>query len=76
VPEREPVRLQIAFEGGQIVPALVEADAADALARALADGAAVFDLETEDGLYTVALAKVVFVRRASRETRIGFGANA
>ena len=33
----------------------------------------VFDLETEDETYVVALRKVVYVRRTSREMHIGFG---
>ena len=69
------VKLQIAFEGGQIVAALVPSAAADGLAKAMANGDAVFDLETEDGTYLVALGKVVYVRRSSRETHIGFGAS-
>jgi hypothetical protein len=59
--QNDRVRVQIAFEGGQIVAALVAPAAAD------------FDLETEDGTYLVALGKVVYVKRSSRETHIGFG---
>jgi hypothetical protein len=36
----------------------------------------VFELEAEDGTYVLALAKVVYVRRSDRETRIGFAASA
>lgn len=70
------IKLQIAFEGGQIVAAVVKPEAADGLASALANGAAVFDLETEEDTYVVAIAKVVYVRRSSRETHIGFGVSA
>lgn len=70
----EHVRLQVAFEGGQIVAALVPPAAADGLAAALANEDAVFELETEDGRYVLALGKVVYVKRSSRETHIGFGA--
>jgi hypothetical protein len=69
------IKLQIAFEGGQIVAALVPSAAADGLAKAMANGDAVFDLESEDGTYLVAIGKVVYVRRFSRETHIGFGAS-
>jgi hypothetical protein len=72
--EDSRVRVQIAFEGGQIVAELVSEAAADGLAAALEKEEAVFDLETEDGTYFVALAKVVYVKRSSRETHIGFGA--
>jgi hypothetical protein len=68
------VRVQIAFEGGQIVAALVAPSAADGLQAALDKEEAVFDLETEDGAYLLALGKVVYVKRFARETHIGFGA--
>jgi hypothetical protein len=70
------VSIQIAFEGGQTVGANVSAKTADALAAALASSEAVFELEAEDGTYVLALAKVVYVRRSDRETRIGFAASA
>jgi hypothetical protein len=70
------VRLDIAFEGGQIVGGNVSAEAADGFRTALAGDDLVFDLETEDGTYVIALRKVVYVRRTARETHIGFGARA
>jgi hypothetical protein len=70
------VRLDIAFEGGQIVGGNVSGEIADGLRSALAGDDVVYDLETDDGTYIIALRKVVFVRRTSRETHIGFGAGA
>jgi hypothetical protein len=70
------VRLDIAFEGGQIVGGNVSAETADGFRSALAGDELVFDLETEEGTYVIALRKVVYVRRTSRETHIGFGATA
>jgi hypothetical protein len=67
------VRLDIAFEGGQIVGGNVSAEQADGFRSALAGDELVYDLETEDGTYVIALRKVVYVRRTSRETHIGFG---
>ncbi len=70
----ERVRLEIAFAGGQTIGALVTSAAADGLARALAagpDGA--FELEMEDGTYVIPLRAVMYVKRFSRETQIGFG---
>lgn len=72
----EQVRVEIAFEGGQIVGGLVPAESVDRLRQALAAEEAVFDLETEDGTYVLALKKLVYVKRSARETRIGFGAAA
>lgn len=70
------VRLDIAFEGGQIVGGSVSAATADGFRAALAGDELVFDLETEDGTYVIALRKVVYVRRTSREMHIGFGPSA
>ena len=70
----ERVRIEIGFDGGQIMSALVEARDADRLEQALGgseDGA--LGLEVEDGRYTVALRRVVYVKRFAREGRVGFG---
>lgn len=68
------IRLELAFEGGQIVGALVTAAAADELQKALgADTAGTFELESDDGAYILPLARLVYVKRYSRETTIGFG---
>ena len=69
----ERVRIEIAFDGGQIMGASVTLSAADELERALGDGRdAAVALEAEDGLYTVALRRVVYLKRFSREGRVGF----
>jgi hypothetical protein len=70
------VRLEIAFEGGQIVGGNVSGETADGLRDALAGDEPVFDLEIEGGTYVIALRKVVYVRRTDRETQIGFGSSA
>ena len=72
--ENEQVRLEIAFEGGQIMGALVATASADALERALsAGGDAALSLDAADGRYTVAVHKIVYVKRFARESRVGFG---
>ena len=78
---REHVRIEIAFDGGQIMSALVSSVGADALEQALgaADlragtGEAALSLDAEDGRYTIALQRVVYVKRFLRESRVGFGA--
>ena len=69
----ERVRIEIAFDGGQIMGAYVELSAADALERALDEGRdGALALEAEDGRYTVALRRVVYLKRFSREGRVGF----
>ena len=71
--QSERIRVEVAFEGGQIIGGLVAPDSVEGLRAALGNGAAVYDLETEDGTYVVALNKVVYLKRFSRETQIGFG---
>jgi hypothetical protein len=68
------VRIEIGFDGTQIMSALVTAEAADELESALrsrADGSVVLD--AEDGRYTVPLARIVYLKRFAREGRLGFG---
>lgn len=72
-PER--TRIEIAFDGQQVLSVLVSLATADELDAALAgdrDGSFAFD--AEDGRYTVSLHRVVFVKRWARESRVGFGA--
>jgi hypothetical protein len=83
VTDAERVRIEIAFDGGQIMGAIVTASSADALEQALGaadlragSGEAALSLEAEDGRYTIALQRVVYVKRFARESRVGFGAAA
>jgi hypothetical protein len=69
----ERIRIEIGFDGGQVMGSFVEEQAADDLERALAgesDGA--FSFEAEDGRYTISLRRVVYVKRFTREARVGF----
>jgi len=75
VAEAERIRIEVAFDGGQIMSALVTAQSADSLERALsASSDATLQLDAEDGGYTVVLPRVVYVKRFAREARVGFGA--
>ena len=68
-------RIEVGFEGSQIMSALVTSQAADDLEAALRDGASgTLALDAEDGRYTVALQRVVYLKRFAREGRLGFGA--
>ena len=70
------VRLEIGFEGAQALSVYVTAAVADGLDGALAgDAPGGFTFEAEDGHYTVAVDKIVFVKRFARESRVGFGAS-
>ena len=72
----ERTRIEIGFDGGQVMSVLVSAGSADELEQALAatDGAAALSLDADDGRYTLALRRIVYVKRFARETRVGFGA--
>jgi hypothetical protein len=71
----ERARIEVAFDGGQVMSILVGPEGAEELERALAtsDDHA-FSLEADDGRYTIALRRVVYVKRFARESRVGFGA--
>lgn len=74
--DSERIRIEIAFDGQQVLSVLVPQNAADDLDKALAadshDGS--FSFDAEDGRYTVSLGRVVYVKRFARESRVGFGA--
>jgi hypothetical protein len=71
----ERIRLEVAFESGAIVGILVPPEAADELERALAAPTQdVISVEADDGRYTIALRRVLYVKRFARESRVGFGA--
>jgi hypothetical protein len=73
----ERIRIEIGFDGGQGLAALVTQDEADGLEQALAKGDdGVFKIDAEDGQYAVSLKRIVFVKRYARESRVGFGAAA
>jgi hypothetical protein len=66
-------RVEIGFEGSQIMSALITAQAADELEGALDAGkGGTLMLDAEDGRYTVALGRVVYLKRFAREGRLGF----
>ena len=68
------VRIEVGFDGGQVMNALVTLDSADALERAFASSSeSVVPLEAEDGTYHVSLRRVVYLTRYAREGRVGFG---
>jgi hypothetical protein len=69
------VRIEIGFDGGQVMGALVDAGTVDRLEQALAAGEdGSLALDVEDGRYTVAVRRIVYVKRFAREGRVGFGA--
>jgi hypothetical protein len=68
----EAQRVEIGFEGGQVISArLAEADLND-LRKQLEKGGW-HDLPTEDGTISLDLEMVAFLRVASGSSRVGFG---
>lgn len=72
--ETDRIRIEIAFEGTQVLNVYVPTATAEDLDRALAGAYESLSFEAEDGRYTIAVAKVVYVKRFARESRVGFGA--
>jgi hypothetical protein len=74
VADGDRVRIEIGFEGGQVIGGFVDAAAADELQRALhEDGPRVIVLDTDDGPYHVVVPKVSYFKRFNRSSRVGFG---
>jgi hypothetical protein len=71
----EHVRLEIGFQGGQVMGVQVSSAEADELERQLASGGdGTAGLDVEDGRCIVVLSHVLYVKRFARESRVGFGA--
>jgi len=69
------IRIEIGFDGGQIMSALVGVDSADSLERALgAGGDTSLTLDAQDGRYLIKLDRIVYVKRFARDSRVGFAA--
>jgi hypothetical protein len=74
VADGDRVRVEIGFEGGQVIGGFVDAAHAEELQRALhEDGPRVIVLDTDDGPYHVVVPKVSYFKRFSRSSRVGFG---
>ena len=67
------LRIEIGFDGGQVMGAFVEVGAVDELEGSLGQGGdGAFAIEAEDGRYTISLRRIVYVKRFTREARVGF----
>jgi hypothetical protein len=74
VSDDDRVRVEVGFEGGQVIGGFVDLKSAEALQSALhEDGPRVIVLEMEDGPYHVVVPKVSYFRRFNRSSRVGFG---
>jgi hypothetical protein len=71
----EAQRIEIGFEGGQVVSTrLSEQDLKDLRARLEQGGW--YDLHTEEGVIALYLGKIAFIRVNSDDRRVGFGLGA
>ena len=72
--ESDSVRIEVGFDGGQIMSALVTVEGAESLERALREeGPPLIALDANDGRYTIVLRRVVYLKRFAREAAVGFG---
>ena len=72
--EQDRIRIEIGFDGGQVMSAHVQTSVADELEQSLDGGGSsgTVQIEAEDGRYTIPLTRIVYVKRYSREGRVGF----
>jgi hypothetical protein len=69
----EWVTVEIGFDGGQIMGARLEDGSAEQLEVALSkEQEGTLIVMADDGRYTIALRRVVYVKRFTREARLGF----
>jgi len=73
VVDGERIRIEIGFEGGQVIGGFMDPEPVDQLVRALhEDEPRVVVLDGEDGPVHVVVPRVSYVRRFSRASRVGF----
>jgi hypothetical protein len=67
-------RIDIGFQGGQVLPVRVKQDAYDGLRKALEDssGNRWHVLDTQDSEVALDLSQVVYLRLDTEEQRVGF----
>ena len=67
-------RIDIGFQGGQVLPARLKGSGYDGLRTALSDERSErwFELETLDSKIAIDLSQVVYVRIDTEEQRVGF----
>jgi DNA-binding beta-propeller fold protein YncE len=75
VSSAERVRIEVGFQGGQVIGSFVTTGSADQLEQALHhDGPRVVVLDTDEGPYHVVVPEVAYLRRFNRAGRVGFTA--
>jgi hypothetical protein len=69
-----PNRIDIGFQGGQVLPCRVAQEAYDGLRKALADPNADrwYELETQDSEVALDLSQIVYLRLDTEGQKVGF----
>ena len=69
-----PRRIDIGFQGGQVLPVRVDQEVFDGFKKALSDSGPEgwFDLKTQDSDVHIDLSQVVYARLDTEEHRVGF----
>ena len=67
-------RLDVGFQGGQVLAVRIEVDSYDALVKALGDDRSErwHQLDTDDSQVQIDLSQVVYVQRESGNQKVGF----
>ncbi len=65
-------RVEVGFEGGQVISVRLAEEALRGLRSQLGAGGGWHDLDTEDGVLALDLAKVAFLRVDSGDHKVGF----
>jgi hypothetical protein len=66
-------RVSIGFSGGQVVEVRIDDGKLKDLRKALEKADGWLDLDAEEGMVSIDLRQVVFIRSATTPQRIGFG---
>ncbi len=69
-----PRRIDIGFQGGQVLPVRVSQEVFESFRKALSDSGSDrwFDLKTQDSDVRIDLSQVVYARLDTEEHRVGF----
>jgi hypothetical protein len=65
-------RVEVGFSGGQAILMRLDDKSYDQLRRAIQDGKRWYEVETIDGLVSLDLGQVVFMKLEAAEHRVGF----
>ena len=68
----EAKRIEVGFDGGQVVSVRLDEDGMSKLREQVERGDGWYDLDTEEGTFSLDLGKVAFVRGAGGSHSIGF----